>query len=674
MGCFILDFNIYLKNGFKYIYLSGLITFFFGIKFLYIREKKKYLSYFSYFWLFAAAAKIFEIVYFYIDFDIILFLIALMKAFEGFYLLKAVHKYFNRDLHKNWSSFLKIIILISILGVLFENVFIILAPAIIFLSFAFIKSGKLLFDLSFNNFLTFTAVVSMLLGFNLLITPYLMNNYLNKYLIFFKALLSLLFGISIFAIYYEDLNYKLQIREEQYYKLFEQSPAGMMLIDKNNQIIKVNTSICQFTGYTKTELEGHDIFENLIPLKFKIRTQKNFKEILNGQDKEYILETYDKENNKKYFLMKATMFTQPDFSRCILTMKIDYTDYKKQNQEIEYLSYHDNLTDLYNRTFLEEEMKRLDCSRQLPIAIIMVDVNGLKLFNDTYGHQKGDQLLIKTAAILKQSTRTEDITARWAGDEFVILLPNTNQQEAAKIITRIKEICKKTDAEEIAVSLAVGKAIKENMEENIFDVLEKADQKMYQEKSKTSREAKKKIINNIMNKLKQKGCEGTEHLQRMKNLASSFADYIDLNTNEKEELILLAELHDLGKIAVDEQILQKETKLSQSEWEQIKEHSEQGYKIAAASKEFASTAKEILHHHEHWDGSGYPAQLKHEEIPYFSRIIAVIDAYDVMTHKNVYSPKMARGEALTELKNCAGSQFDPFLTKEFIKFINTKKC
>jgi len=596
-----------------------------------------------------------------------------MEILEGFYLLKAVHKYFNRDLHKNWSSFLKITMLILILGFLFENTFIILAPAITFLSFAFIKSGKLLFDLSFNDFLTFTAVVSMLLGFNLLITPYLMNDYLNKYLIFFKALLALLFGIRIFAIYYEDLNYKFEIREEKYHKLFEQSPAGMMLIDKNNQIIKVNTSICQFTGYTKSELEGHDIFENLIPLKFKIRTQKNFKEILNGQDKEYILETYDKENNKKYFLMKATMFTQPNFSRCILSMKIDYTDYKKQNQEIKYLSYHDNLTDLYNRTFMEEEMKRLDCGRQLPISIIMIDVNGLKLFNDTYGHQKGDQLLIKTAEILKRATRTEDITARWAGDEFVLLLPNTNHKEADKIVNRINNICKETDGKEIAVSLAVGKAVKENMEESILDVLEEADQNMYQKKYEKSRKAKKKIIKNIIKELAKKSCEDTEHLQRMKKLASLFANYINLNKNEREELILLAELHDIGKISVDEHILKKETKLSQSEWAQIKEHSEQGYKIAAASKEFASTAKLILHHHEHWDGSGYPAQLKHEEIPYFSRIIAIIDAYDVMTHKNVYSSKMTRIEAITELKKWAGIQFDPFLTKKFIKFINTKK-
>ena len=303
----------------------------------------------------------------------------------------------------------------------------------------------------------------------------------------------------------------------------------------------------------------------------------------------------------------------------------------------------------------------------------MIDVNGLKLFNDTYGHQKGDQLLIKTAEILNRSTRTEDITARWAGDEFVILLPNTNHKEADKIVNRINKICKETDGEEIVVSLAVGKAVKENMEESILDVLEEADQNMYQEKSEKSRNAQKKIIKNIIKELAKKSCENTEHLQRMKELAFGFADYIDLNKNEREELVLLAEIHDLGKITVDEQVLKKETKLSNSEWNQIKEHSEQGYKIASASKEFASQAKLILHHHEHWDGSGYPAQLKHEEIPFLSRIIAVIDAYDVMRNKSIYSPKLSRPEAITELKRCAGSQFDPFLTKKFINFINTKK-
>ncbi|MFW5979178.1 MAG: PAS domain S-box protein [Halanaerobium sp.] len=149
---------------------------------------------------------------------------------------------------------------------------------------------------------------------------------------------------SVFAIYYEDLQYRLKIREEQYQKLFNQSPAGMLLLDRNGVIITVNQAICQYTGYSKEELEGTSMFKNLVPLEYKIRAQKNIREILNGEDKEYIMKTYDKNNKLKYFLMKETKFVQADFSTAVLSMRIDYTDYKTKEEEIRYLSYHDNLT------------------------------------------------------------------------------------------------------------------------------------------------------------------------------------------------------------------------------------------------------------------------------------------------------------------------------------------
>jgi len=318
---------------------------------------------------------------------------------------------------------------------------------------------------------------------------------------------------------------------------------------------------------------------------------------------------------------------------------------------------------------MEEEMKRLDSSRQLPISVIMIDVNGLKLFNDTYGHQKGDQLLIKTAELLKSSTRSEDIIARWAGDEFVILLPNTDQKGIEKIISRLENNCIKTEDEEIVISMAIGAAVKEKPKESLFDVFEKADQKMYKQKMSKSREAKKKLIANILTNLESKSSEDQAHLDRMKSTAADFADFIDLNNNEKERLMLLAELHDLGKVSAPKELLNKKEELTKKEWEQLKEHSELGYKIAAASKEFASIAKEILHHHEHWDGNGYPASLKKSNIPFLSRIIAIIDAFDVMIHKNIYSKKMNKNQALEELKQCAGTQFDPNLTEKFIEFI-----
>ncbi|MFW5736831.1 MAG: diguanylate cyclase, partial [Halanaerobium sp.] len=285
-------------------------------------------------------------------------------------------------------------------------------------------------------------------------------------------------------------------------------------------------------------------------------------------------------------------------------------------------------------------------------------------------HQKGDQLLIKTAELLKKSTRSSDLVARWAGDEFVIVLPHTSEAEMEKIIKRIQKNCEQTEDQEIMISLAIGAAVKKDQNDDIFDVFELADKKMYQKKVSQSREAKKRIISNILSALEKKSYEDKFHLKRMKKNAAAFADYLNLNKTEKNKLINLAELHDIGKIVISEKILIKNKKLTKKEWEKIKEHSEIGYKIAAASKEFASLAKTILHNHEHWDGTGYPEGLKGEEIPYLSRIISIIEAYDIMINKNVYAKKLTKKEALAELKRTAGSQFDPDLTQKFIQFIS----
>lgn len=661
----------YLKSGFTYIYLAGLITFFLGVLYLYRKERKKYLLYFNYFWIFSILATFANILFFHFGNNIFILLHSLMHLFEAFYLIKAVNKYFNKELAEIWYRFLKFLLFVVASAFIFTNKFFILAPSLIYLSLAFLQSAKLIFYMSYNEVLQFAAVITGLFGLNLLVFPYLITyNWFNDFGIFIKGLLGLLFGISIFAVYYEDLHYKLKVREEQYTKLFDQSPAGMLLLDKHGEIVKVNNSITEYTGFSKKELEGKSVFENLVPLKFKIRAQKNIKEILAGQDKEYIMETYDKNNNKRYFLMKETKFTLPDYSNCVLSMRIDYTDYKKQQQRIRYLSYHDNLTKLYNRTFMEEEMKRLDKSRQLPISIIMIDVNGLKLFNDSYGHKKGDQLLVKTSNILNNSTRNEDMIARWAGDEFVILLAKTSAGEMQKIINRIERKCAETEGDEIFISLAIGAAVKNTVEESIFDVFDRADKKMYKQKLSGSSEAKKKIIDNILMNLGNKSFENKDHLKRMKETALTFANHLNLKKEDRDKLVLLAELHDLGKISISESILRKENQLQSKEWEKIKEHSELGYKIAAASKEFAFLAQEILHHHEHWDGSGYPAGIKGEEIPYLARIISIIDAYDIMRNNNIYSKKLSKKDAVNELLKCSGSQFDPVLTDKFVEFIN----
>jgi len=163
---FILTFNTYLESGFTYVYLAGLITFWLGIFFLYNKEKKEYLLYFSYFWIFASAATAADILYFHFENNLFLLLHSVMHLLEAFYLIKAVHKYFNQKAAAIWSKFLKIIFLLSVLGFFFSNQLFMLAPTLVYLSFAFIKSARLFIGLSFNEISIFTGVASLLFGLN----------------------------------------------------------------------------------------------------------------------------------------------------------------------------------------------------------------------------------------------------------------------------------------------------------------------------------------------------------------------------------------------------------------------------------------------------------------------------------------------------------------------------
>jgi len=342
------------------------------------------------------------------------------------------------------------------------------------------------------------------------------------------------------------------------------------------------------------------------------------------------------------------------------------------NLKINKLSYYDSLTDLYNRRFFEAELDRLDSKRQLPISIIMADLNGLKIINDSYGHKKGDQMLKKAAKVLKDSLREEDILARRGGDEFIILLPQTDSEACSKIRQRIKTKTAEVKELELPLSIALGQAAKVSPEENIEEVIKKADNQMYENKLSESRSSKSNIVQGLINALDAKSSETKEHAMRMTKLAFDFGEKIGLSESDQNRLSLLAKLHDIGKININEEILNKEDNLTAEEWELIKKHTEQGYKIASSSEEFAAVADEIFAHHENWDGSGYPRQLKGKEIPVLARVIALVDSYDVMTNERPYSEAVSKEEALAEIESCAGSQFDPELAAIFISMLQKK--
>lgn len=338
--------------------------------------------------------------------------------------------------------------------------------------------------------------------------------------------------------------------------------------------------------------------------------------------------------------------------------------------DIQHNARHDKLTGLYNRAFFEEELQRLDTARQLPLSVVIGDLNGLKITNDVFGHTEGDNILKSAAKNLMKVCRAEDITARWGGDEFIILLPQTPEKAADEICTRIRSICRDSSDTKVQISISLGHATKALPDEDMREALKKAEDRMYRHKLLESRSFRSTFVSSLKETLFEKCQETSEHIERMEQFSVIIGTAMGLSDNELDELKLLAMLHDVGKVAINGSILDKKGKLNHREWEEMRMHSEIGYRIAQASSELSQIADYILCHHERWDGSGYPLGKRGLEIPKLSRIISVIDAYDVMTHARSYKTAMSHKDAVEELERCSGKQFDPGIVDIFIKLFN----
>lgn len=348
---------------------------------------------------------------------------------------------------------------------------------------------------------------------------------------------------------------------------------------------------------------------------------------------------------------------------------------KSSEERIKHLSFHDVLTGLYNRAYFEEELERYNFPRYYPLSIVMLDVNGLKVINDTFGHSEGDRLLQHLSQTLTSVSRQGDILARIGGDEFAVLLPSTSSEEAHEFCERIKHACQQDKIKPIYLKLniSLGHTTQEGEYKDINSLLKEADRNMYQDKLFNGKSREKHFLEAFRIILAERDPHTSDHAQRLQELALSLGKRVGLSEYQLGNLKLLALLHDIGKIGIPDSILFKTYILTPSEWKKMREHSRIGYRMAKNIPDFAPIAQEILYHHEHWDGAGYPDGLKGEKIPLLSRIISIVDAYDVMQFRRPYKGAVSKTKALKEIKRCAGTQFDPQLVEIFLKIENDKK-
>jgi|GEM_PF-6596220 diguanylate cyclase (GGDEF)-like protein len=344
------------------------------------------------------------------------------------------------------------------------------------------------------------------------------------------------------------------------------------------------------------------------------------------------------------------------------------------NEKITHLIFHDTLTGLYNRAFFEAEVRRLDVQRQLPLAIIIGVVNNARLVNETFGYKIGDDLIKAGGQVMKNVCRAEDIVVRYSDDIFLILLPNCDEVVTQRICDTIRKAAAEVEFEHIPLSIALGVAIKTEIEEDVFLTLIKAEERAWQSQQAVSSQVGQSVINGIQAVLAEQKPQTQAHVNRVTKLCSKFGTHLELIDQDLQKLELIACLHDVGKIVVADEVLNKSDELTPVEWEMLKRHSEISYKISSlAYGSDSDIAAAVYAHHEAWDGKGYPQGLSGERIPYLSRLLAIVDAFDAMTNDRSYYSAISQAEALKELKFCAGSQFDAKLVERFEEFINSNQ-
>ncbi|MFX4262328.1 PAS domain S-box protein [Pelotomaculum propionicicum] len=464
---------------------------------------------------------------------------------------------------------------------------------------------------------------------------------------------------------------QIRVSEAKYRELADSLPELVFEMDVNGLITYANNNAYDFFCCTKDDLKkGVKGIDFIVPEE-QAKAWQNILKSMRGE----------KLGSVEYMARRKDGYTFPIVIHSSPIIKdgrtvglrgiiMDITERKQMEERLKVLSLRDPLTGLYNRAYFENEIERLESGGYSQASVLMCDVDGLKIINDSFGHDSGDDLLIAAADVLRSSLRDSDIIARIGGDEFAVILPNCGQVPAERAFSRILSAVEKYNAANplIPLSLSVGFATTKRPLD-LRDLYKEADNNMYREKLHQSRSTRSAVVQTLVKAMEARDFNTEDHAERLLVLVSDLGRAVDLPKQKLDDLRLLAKFHDIGKVGIPDSILFKPGPLTFSETKEMRRHCEIGHRIAQSAPDLALIADWILKHHEWWNGKGYPIGLKEEEIPLECRILAIADAYDAMTSDRPYRGALSHEEAVAELKRCAGTQFDPRLVKKFIKYL-----
>lgn len=371
-------------------------------------------------------------------------------------------------------------------------------------------------------------------------------------------------------------------------------------------------------------------------------------------------------------------------------------------KKLESLVNKDGLTNVYNHRFFHDALNKelIECKeKDQALSMIFIDIDYFKHYNDLYGHQKGDNVLRVIGQILKVNTRKEDIVARYGGEEFAILLPNTQEKEAINIAEKIRKKIEYTyfEGEENQpngnLTVSMGISVYPYKAKSDVELIKSADDALYRAKffNKNRVEAYTSILDELKNDIDEKHIDLVTSIKTLISVINAkdrytygyvervvlysrlLADKLKLAEEDKKNFIYGAYMHDIGKINISREILNKKMPLTKEEWEILKQHPLNGVEIIKPVGSLQNISDLILHHHERYDGKGYPDKLKGEDIPFLARALTVVDSFDAMTSNRPYNRRRTYEEAIEELKRCSNTQFDSYIVEKFIEVIIENK-
>ncbi len=434
----------------------------------------------------------------------------------------------------------------------------------------------------------------------------------------------------------------------------------VFLISKDGQLVLYNNELSVFSKITYLEdiVEPEDV-QNIVKLVDSAKRKMSVGSVRvhlydmgYGVDWADVSIARDDKNDAMFLVMK------------------DITEGQRYIERLSEAGIFDPLTGAYYRSKLPELLRKIDRKENLPIAFFMFDVNGMKIVNDIFGYDEGNSLLMKCATILSLAAPPRGIMVRMSGDEFLLMVPRCSEYEREYIAQKVKEYTREETSELITPDISIGMDVKEHENQNIETALRKTEEKLITIRNRDSASFKNSIVKDLLRHLAMKNFETTKHVIRVKGLALMLGESIGLGQDRMKTLSLAADIHDIGKVVIPDEILKKKGNLSVGDWEQIKRHPVISYSIANALPKYKATADAILYHHEFWNGSGYPEGLVGDEIPLLSRILSIVDAFDIMQKTTHYRPRsFSPREALNEIKRCAGTQFDPNLVRYFTRIM-----